>query len=361
MFRREQRRRSISGIDALTKTNRSDLKNKPSTPTERIMRLSKSLMLATLTAALLASTSLGSASAAPTPFNAKTSMDSDVAQIDLVLAAVQQRPSIRAAAPRQVSRAPAQRQVSRPVQRSQQQVSRPAPKPQIRQAAPKPQPQIRQAAPKPQRQVSKVASKPQQQVSKVAPKLQPQISKAAPKPQQQVSKVVPKAPVQANKLALTPQTKTLASQQPVKSLQKFTPPMALKGPGAGTAAANKPLSYQSNLKSTFKSAHKQSPVIGAGRSILPNVKHNAHMLAGSKGFKSGYRPYWFSSGGSSWYRHYYTVAVAGVAYWYWTNLTVEEVYVNRVVLASTLGGDCGCEAPPPAPPACDCDDDDCGA
>lgn len=122
----------------------------------------------------------------------------------------------------------------------------------------------------------------------------------------------------------------------------------------------KPAVYQSKLNTTFQSRHKQIPVVGKIRLAPPNWKHNPYMLAGLRGYKSSYRPFWFTYGGRPWYRWYYTALVGGVTYWYWSNLTREEVVEQKVVLTSYAGGDCGCEAPPPAPPECDCDDDDCG-
>ena len=122
----------------------------------------------------------------------------------------------------------------------------------------------------------------------------------------------------------------------------------------------KPAVYQSKLNSTFQSKYKQTPVVGKIRLAPPNWKHNSYMLAGLKGYRTGYRPFWFRFGGRPWYRWYYTALLGGVTYWYWANLTQEEVVEQKVVLTSYASGDCGCEAPPPAPPECDCDDDDCG-
>jgi hypothetical protein len=76
--------------------------------------------------------------------------------------------------------------------------------------------------------------------------------------------------------------------------------------------------------------------------------HNPNYLAGLKGLKSGYKPYWFKHGGFRWYRHYYPLLVGGAWYWYWYNYTPEDapVAVSTYVEADAF--------------TCDPDDDDCG-
>jgi hypothetical protein len=219
--------------------------------------------------------------------------------------------------------------VAEPVKKS---VTKPAPRPTV--AARRPVPKRTVAAkPQPQKQVAKPKPQPQKQL----------VKKPTPKPT----------------IAQKPITKPPIGQKPAVN-PAIKPQLATAGGLNKPTGPVKQAVYQSNLKSTFVSKYKQPPVLGKGRQILPIIKHNSYMLAGAKGYKYGYRPFWFTFGGRPWYRYYYTVVVAGVSYWYWNNLTREEVSENRTTLVSYAGGDCGCEEPPPAPPACDCDDDDCG-
>ena len=164
-----------------------------------------------------------------------------------------------------------------------------------------------------------------------------------------------KATTASNGASKFTQPSGLTKTNPIKTTNQLSK-ISTRPPGS-----IKPAVYQSKLTSTFKSKHKQMPVLGKGRQIPPNWKHNPNMLAGLKGYKNNYKPYWFKSGGQTWFRYYYTYAVAGVAYWYWCNLTPSEVEEQRVVLTSYTSGDCNCETPPPSSPECDCDDDDCSA
>jgi outer membrane biosynthesis protein TonB len=323
------------------------------------MYLSKSAVFAILAAGTAAFASAGPASAAPFGLKAPAVE----ANTGVILAAVQRnatasRPVARSSAPRMSApvqrRLPAQTQVRRQVSQPTRTVSKPQQqvqkfKPQVQkpqQQAQKPKPQVQ----KPQQQAQK--SKPQVQ------KLQQQAQKPLTTP-----KTNPAQLAQKSGLAKPVAPKTAAQIKPATQnvpakLAALPGQSKLGGPAAATA---KPQSYQSKLAAPFKSKVPQmGKTGGAGRILPPGLKHNAYMLAGAKGLTNGYRPFWFSNGGSNWYRYYYTAFVGGVAYWYWTNLTAAEVYENRVVLTSYASNDCECDNPPPAPPACDCDDDDCG-
>ena len=135
--------------------------------------------------------------------------------------------------------------------------------------------------------------------------------------------------------------------------------MAL-GVGAGLAAAaiakanaapapQKPV-LESKLTAPFKSKFVQTGIKTAPVSQpKPSfIKHNPNMLAGVKGLKTGYLPFWFNHGGARWYRSYYTVAVGGIWYWYWCNTPAIYAPVPVVVIvdADVI--------------SCDPDDDDCG-
>jgi hypothetical protein len=295
------------------------------------MSLPRNIMNAMLAAGCAVAASVATVNAAPGGL--KTAVETQSTNDDVVLAAVRNN---RHAAPSR----PAPR-ASRPA--SQRQASRPEPQRHMSRPAPQRQQQARHTEPKAKQQAQK-------------PEQVKQQAKVTPKPAQQQAKVTPKPATQQGKVAPKPAPTQLASNAGKAALAAGS--MGLLGANAG---GTKPTSYQSKLTSTFKSKHVQTPVSGKGRQILPNMKHNAYMLAGAKGYKNSYRPYWFSNGGVRWYRYYYTAFVGGVAYWYWNNLTTEEVYENRVLLTSYTGGDCSCEAPPVAPPVCDCDDDDCDA
>jgi hypothetical protein len=163
-------------------------------------------------------------------------------------------------------------------------------------------------------------------------------------------------------------SKPLARKQlPVAAVAKAIAPKSTITPGkalaaaaitagAATIVASKlgaaPQSqvFQSKLTAPFKSKYVQpglklQPV---GSVTPPKLVHNPNYLAGLKGLKSGYKPYWFKHGGFRWYRHYYPLLVGGAWYWYWYNYTPEDapVSVSTYVEADAF--------------ACDPDDDDCG-
>jgi outer membrane biosynthesis protein TonB len=319
-----------------------------SNPMESAMKLSRNMIFALLAAGCTAAMTMAPANAAPfggmkAPIET-ADKGGDVVHIAQRSGGGAARSAPRAAPSRAASRPTPQRSVSR-AQPQRQQAQRQVQKQQPQRQVQKQQPQKQQA-------------QKQQPQKQLAQKQQPQKQQAQKQqPQKQLAQKQQPQKQQAQKQQ--PQKQQALKQQPQKQQAGKTQQASLAGKSS-TASQNKPTSYQSNLKSTFNSKHKQSPALGKGRSILPNMKHNSYMLAGAKGYKSGYKPYWFSYGGSTWYRYYYTAVVGGVAYWYWNNLTTQEVYENRATLTSYTGGDCGCEEPPPAPPACDCDDDDCG-
>jgi hypothetical protein len=108
--------------------------------------------------------------------------------------------------------------------------------------------------------------------------------------------------------------------------------------------------FQSKLTAPFKSKYVQPGLKLQPIGTLKPVKlvHNPNYVAGLKGLKSGYKPYWFRHGGFRWYRYYYPLLAGGAWYWYWYNYSADEapVPITSYVEAETFD--------------CDPDDDDCG-
>ena len=103
-------------------------------------------------------------------------------------------------------------------------------------------------------------------------------------------------------------------------------------PGSGakkTLSASRPTntSVKSRLTGPFKSKFvaqrgftSRPGVVRPGR-----VVHNAFYLAGAHGYRSNFRPFWYTFGGALWYRYYYSeVAADGQYYWYWHNCNEEQ-------------------------------------
>ena len=243
----------------------------------------------------------------------------------------QQRASQRATAP--VKRSVEQRVVRRPVSQaltSERRQSRQAERPDKSvQARPVVTKKFEER--KPEKTLAKVEKPKQAQVAKV---------------------VIPTKPI------IRPATNVQATKTTPLALQKGQA-MAL-GVGAGLAAAaiskanaapapQKPV-LESKLTAPFKSKYVQTGIKTAPISQpKPSfVKHNPNMLAGVKGLKTSYQPFWFNHGGARWYRSYYTVAVGGIWYWYWCNTPAIYAPIPVVVIvdADVI--------------SCDPDDDDCG-
>jgi hypothetical protein len=126
--------------------------------------------------------------------------------------------------------------------------------------------------------------------------------------------------------------------------------------GASAAVASKLGSppqkqvFQSKLTAPFKSKYVQP-----GLKLQPigmvkptKLKHNPYYVAGLKGLKTGYKPYWFKHNGYRWYRSYYPLLAGGAWYWYWYNYAEDEapVPISTYIEAESF--------------ECDPDDDDCG-
>ncbi len=122
--------------------------------------------------------------------------------------------------------------------------------------------------------------------------------------------------------------------------------------GTVTLNSNKQPIYTSKLNSQFKSAK----YVQTGLKITPAVSkpafivHNKYYYAGNRGYRLGYRPFWYTWGGYRWYRYYYAVpAAGGLYYWYWYN--ANEDYARTNFNASYVSD---------GVIECDPDDDDCG-
>ena len=134
--------------------------------------------------------------------------------------------------------------------------------------------------------------------------------------------------------------------------------------GAAAAAASRVLAaprapggsaaFKSNLTAPFQSKfYKQQPLTKVAIAKPAFVVHNNYYLAGARGYRLGYRPFWYRYGGFRWYRYYYTVPLAaGGYYWYWHNCTEDEAVTNFQVSPAAIVETDVID--------CDPDDDDCG-
>ena len=195
--------------------------------------------------------------------------------------------------------------------------------------------------------------------------------------------VVSKPKTIVTKPTVTKETKVLTKVRPVIAKPKTdpkivttpkttTPVVTKTGPGvtgktvatgvavgAGAAAliaannakASTPIKqpYVTKLNAPFKSKVVQAPLKIKPVGFIKPVKivHNPYLLAGARGQKFGYKPFWYQHNGVRWYRTYYPyLAAGGIWYWYWYNYSAVDapvVYVDNSDLID-----------------CDPDDDDCG-
>ncbi len=193
-----------------------------------------------------------------------------------------------------------------------------------------------------------VVSKPKTVVTK------PTVNKET-KPLTKVRPIIAK-PKTDPKIVVAPKTPVVTTNKPGVTGKTVATGVAVGAGAAALIAANNakastPIKqpYVTKLNAPFKSKIVQVPLkIKPIGFVKPaKIVHNPYLLAGAHGKKFGYKPFWYSNGGTRWYRTYYPyLAAGGIWYWYWYNYSAVDAPVVYVDNSNLL--------------ECDPDDDDCG-
>lgn len=167
----------------------------------------------------------------------------------------------------------------------------------------------------------------------------------------QVQRQTPRAVTPQVRRRIQPQPRRTVTPRIQRDIQRRAPRVvAPKAPSVAKppVAPATPRLARPRLRALPSSSTALNPGLrtNPGTPKPPSIVHNASHKAGKAGWQHRHKPFYFKRGGHRWKRIYYSFPLAGLWYWYWSDVIADDE--PAVLVYSDL-----------ALPDCDEDQDEC--